>query len=256
MKPIAFAVALSGVVCATDVRSEQVRVTLDFAAGADVASDLSSVRFAPLKDNRAFAFTTRWDDTHKNGPAVAKVLRKYGISGTFYHVGVNQGLIDGILGPQQEIGSHTSTHRSLGMCSGNTSFLEMMGNRCDLEYAAQRPVLSFVLPGCVYWDPFWTASGQRLLGEAIRRVGFTSSPEFAGDKLRGKYGFATNEFVVSHLFCPDDRKNWPEKFEAGVSNALDQIAKGKLREPIVTQGVHPWLDADGYMTTCCWYQAR
>ena len=233
-------------VCAACAAGAKVELTLEFAPGADVASDLASVRFAPLKDNRAFAFTTRWDDTHKSGPAVAQVLREYGIPGTFYHVSVSQGLIDGILGPRQEIGSHTSTHCSVGMSSGNTSFLEMMGNRCDLECAAQRPVLSFVLPGCVYWDPFWTGSGQKLLGEAIRRVGFTSSPEFAGDKLREKYGFSTNEFVVSHLFCPDDRKNWPEKFEAGVSNALEQIAKGRLREPIITQGVHPWLDAQGF----------
>lgn len=219
---------------------------IGFATPEAAKEGVKKIRFAPLKDNRSFAFSTRWDDTHPGGAKVAETLRRHDMPGTFYHVNVDTGLVAKILGPKQEIGCHTCTHRSLGGSSGNTSFCETMASRCDLECAAQRPVLSFVLPGCVSWDDFWTASGKRILGDVLRRVGFTSSPEFGGDALRVQYGFGTNEYFMSALFAPGDRKNDPTKFREGLREALEKMKAGKLREPIVTQGVHPWLDAEGF----------
>lgn len=199
----------------------------------------------PLPDGKEVAFSTRWDDGGGGDFKVAPILDKYGLPATFFHMGADTGHIARITGPKRDIGCHTLHHAALGGCDGNTSFYELCANRVSLEVASQSPVHAMVFPGCVTWDNFWTDSGRKILGRACKGTGLTSSPVFLWKDMNRVMDLKTNEYFCSFVFSPDDKKCKPELFHKTMTNALDLIRHGKILEPIITMGVHPWHDAEG-----------
>jgi glycosyltransferase involved in cell wall biosynthesis len=103
--------------------------------------------------------TTSWDDGHVLDLKLAKLLKDYGIQGTFYVAPhdcelstearlTQQGILD--LAKDFEIGAHTMTHRHLPGLSSDAAKQEISGSKQYLETLIGREVTSFCYPAGKY----------------------------------------------------------------------------------------------------------
>src|SRR5215469_1471877 len=99
--------------------------------------------------------TTSWDDGHKLDIKLAKLLKKYGIKGTFYVSPKNHELSkkDRLsnaeiksLSKDFEIGAHTMTHPHLTRIAPDKAFQEIKESKEYLESIIDKKVNSFCYP--------------------------------------------------------------------------------------------------------------
>jgi peptidoglycan/xylan/chitin deacetylase (PgdA/CDA1 family) len=116
--------------------------------------------------------TTSWDDGHKLDLKLAKLLRKYGIKGTFYISPQNrefkkQDLLTDKeiikLNRNFEIGAHTMTHPILTKISEREAFSEIIDSKKYLENLIGEEVQCFCYPGGKY---------NKKIKELIKRTDF------------------------------------------------------------------------------------
>lgn len=109
--------------------------------------------------NKIKIVTTSWDDGHKLDLKLAKLLKKYGVKGTFYIAPKNQewGQKDLLsnneiiqLGQDFEIGAHTMTHPSLIKISEKEAFQEIKDSKIFLEKLINQEVKMFCYPKGLY----------------------------------------------------------------------------------------------------------
>ena len=103
--------------------------------------------------------TTSWDDGHEEDLRLAELLKKYGLSGTFYispkdrEIAKSDRLTDSQikdLSQNFEIGAHTMTHPRLTTISDKEAEKEIDESRIYLEKVTGRPVTTFCYPGGNY----------------------------------------------------------------------------------------------------------
>jgi len=116
--------------------------------------------------------TTSWDDGHKLDLKLAKLLKKYGIRGTFYISPKNREFReedflsdDEIikLNRDFEIGAHTMTHPRLTKISETEAFNEIIDSKKYLEDLIREEVQCFCYPGGAY---------NKKIKELVKRAGF------------------------------------------------------------------------------------
>src|SRR6185437_13933944 len=99
--------------------------------------------------------TTSWDDGHKLDIKLAKLLKKYGIKGTFYvspknhELDKNKRLTNAeikTLSKDFEIGAHSMTHPHLTKIATNIAYNEIKESKEYLERIIGKKVLSFCYP--------------------------------------------------------------------------------------------------------------
>ena len=119
--------------------------------------------------------TTSWDDGHKYDIRLARVLKEYGLSGTFYISPHNREIAkDSLLNPQEisdigndfEIGAHTMTHPRLPTLSESQAEVEISESKLALEVTTGKAVSSFCYPGGAYADTHV---------QLVKDAGFTSA---------------------------------------------------------------------------------
>lgn len=105
--------------------------------------------------------TTSWDDGHRLDLPLARLLKKYGLRGTFY-ISPNdheiadhdrlctEGIRELARDPNFEIGAHTLTHRWLTDLSDREAREEIVGSKRYLEDLIGAPVTSFCYPAGKY----------------------------------------------------------------------------------------------------------
>ena len=103
--------------------------------------------------------TTSWDDGHRLDVRLARLLKKYGLEGTFYISPKNQEFASrDLLKPSQvrtlsrsfEIGAHTMTHPRLTKISDDSAYHEILDSKQYLERLTGRDIVSFCYPGGRY----------------------------------------------------------------------------------------------------------
>jgi len=103
--------------------------------------------------------TTSWDDGHKLDLKLAKLLKKYGIRGTFYIAPKNREFkAEELLSDEEvielnrdfEIGAHTMTHPRLTKISEREAFNEIVDSKKHLENLIGEEVRFFCYPGGNY----------------------------------------------------------------------------------------------------------
>lgn len=103
--------------------------------------------------------TTSWDDSHKLDLKLAKLLKKYGIKGTFYIAPKNREfsgncLLSGkdilYLSRDFEIGAHTLTHPRLSTINITEAKMEIEESKHYLERLLNKSIVSFCYPGGDY----------------------------------------------------------------------------------------------------------
>jgi len=116
--------------------------------------------------------TTSWDDGHKLDLKLAKLLKKYGIRGTFYIAPKNREFRkEELLSDQEiiklnrnfEIGAHTMTHTRLTKVNDRQAFKEITESKRYLENLTKKKVESFCYPGGKY---------DQKIKKIVKRLGF------------------------------------------------------------------------------------
>ena len=116
--------------------------------------------------------TTSWDDGHKLDLKLAKLLKKYGIRGTFYISPKNREFREeDLLSDDEiiklnrdfEIGAHTMTHPRLTKISETEAFNEIIDSKKYLDDLIWEEVQCFCYPGGAY---------NKKIKELVKRAGF------------------------------------------------------------------------------------
>lgn len=103
--------------------------------------------------------TSSWDDGHKLDLKLAKLLKKYGIRGTFYISPKNREFrAEDLLSDKEiveldrdfEIGAHTMTHPRLTKISEKQAFNEIIESKKYLENLIRKQINCFCYPGGKY----------------------------------------------------------------------------------------------------------
>ena len=116
--------------------------------------------------------TTSWDDGHKLDLKLAKLLKKYGIKGTFYISPKNREFREeDLLSDDEiiklnrdfEIGAHTMTHPRLTKIREREAFNEIIESKKYLENLIKKKVKCFCYPGGKY---------NNKVKELVKEAGF------------------------------------------------------------------------------------
>jgi len=116
--------------------------------------------------------TTSWDDGHKLDLKLAKLLKKYGIRGTFYIAPKNREFgEEDLLSDEEiikldrdfEIGAHTMTHPRLTKVRDQQVFKEIVESKKYLENLTKKKIKCFCYPAGKY---------NQKIKIIIKRVGF------------------------------------------------------------------------------------
>lgn len=117
--------------------------------------------------------TTSWDDGNALDMRVAKLLKKYGIKGTFYVAPQNSEFTIGDLLTEEqivelskefEIGAHTITHRILTDITLDEVKKEVEASKKYLEALLKKPIPSFCYPRGKY---------SKEISEVVKKAGFS-----------------------------------------------------------------------------------
>lgn len=135
--------------------------------------------------------TTSWDDGHKLDLKLAKLLKKYGIKGTFYIAPSNRewdekDLLSNSeikhLSQDFEIGAHTLTHPAMTKINYDEAEQEVLESKEYLEKLTGKRIVSFCYP---------RGKHNPAIQEMIQQAGFTS----ARTVERHSFTFPDNRFV-------------------------------------------------------------
>ena len=119
--------------------------------------------------------TTSWDDGHKLDIKLARLLKKYGIEGTFYISPKNREFRkEDLLSDEEiielnkdfEIGAHTMTHPGLTKISRREAFNEIIDSKRYLEKLLGEKIWCFCYPGGKY--------NEKIM-ELVSKAGFCYS---------------------------------------------------------------------------------
>ncbi len=215
-------------------------------------ADRAKVTFAPLLDNKTWAFSGRWDDNNRKHPRMRALLAKYGYKANFYlysnyrHKASGMGcgaeyarnLMRGGFG----IGGHSMTHPPLAQINRNEMFYEIAAIRVEREVDIDTPISSFVFPGGNYQNSF-DRIAQRDIGQALLRCGY-HHVTYRGFVSRA-HGVSPLAFSTVWNICPGDREARCEKFDRDVSAGLRNHRFWKMH-PNMTLGIHVWHTEAGW----------
>jgi peptidoglycan/xylan/chitin deacetylase (PgdA/CDA1 family) len=168
--------------------------------------------------NRKVFLTTSWDDGHPSDLRVAKLLDKYGLTGTFY---IPRSGFSEILGPTEirelrrtfEIGAHTLNHRVLTKTTPNDAWEEITSSKSWIESVTSAPCLMFCPPEGKY-----SPSHLKMIGMA-GYVGLRSAELASLDFPRFRRGC---------MLMPTTIQVYPHRPIAFARNAVKRMALGNL----------------------------
>jgi peptidoglycan/xylan/chitin deacetylase (PgdA/CDA1 family) len=140
----------------------------------------------------SFFVTTSWDDGHKMDLRLAKMLQKYGASGTFYvspltHVKHRENRLTEAeieeLDVHHEVGAHTLNHVRLDSISINEAEAEIEGSKLYLERLLGHEIAMFSYP----WGRY-----NRKIKEIVKNNGFSGARTCNG----GSFALPTDPYEL------------------------------------------------------------
>ncbi|WP_269523546.1 polysaccharide deacetylase family protein [Coraliomargarita parva] len=206
-----------------------------------IVGDAVEVEIAPIHNDKAWAFTARWDDNHKINPEMRDAMARIGMRGTFY---LNRSEAESGAGTEyalaltQEgcsIGGHTSEHYSLPTLNPNALFREILLNRIEREAEIDTPITSFAFPFGHYAAPEEPEAMERVT-DAWLRSGYHHNVyhNFVYNNPFMPAGYASS----GHQVKPGDFKIDAQNFEKQISRILDNPQKYQQQDAVISLGAH------------------
>ena len=223
------------------------RQTVEVSYDSSEAAAHAQLTALPLPIGKKVAFSSRWDDTHKDHSRMVDVLTAHGYKGTFYLGRTDQAYADTVIRKMLDkgcsIGAHTVHHPKLPELGPNAIFKEILANRISLESIGNTCVVAFTLPYSTYTTPT-DPEMPRKIGDCLRRSGLLGGPERWPDSAT-KYRFDPKEWVGAYTFSINDRDPQLDLFEKAVKTGLQTIdGLGFESGPHMVLGIHTWQKDD------------
>lgn len=222
-------------------RSYAQKLELQFGSAAEAGQ--AKVTVAPVYDDRAWAFSARWDDCNPNSLNMHEHMARYGLRGTFY---LNRPRPDAGLdfarqlqGAGCSVGGHSLTHPKFREIGPNALYYEVLANRVEWEDWLDTPVSSFAFPNGQFADPekplLWETTT-----EAVRRAGYLHCV-YAGF-VRNNPWLPPGEISTGNQVVPGDRVVEAEKFQESLDKVLVKWPEEAARQQghCLFLGVHAW----------------
>ena len=221
-------------------------VELHFATAEAAAA--ARVSLAPVLDNKAWAFSARWDDNQLNSLNMREHMAAFGLRGTFYLTASNQAKA---FGPDYaralsrdgfSVGGHSMSHPKLAQQPPDRIFYEILANRIQRESETDRPLNSFAFPYGNYQDaehPRAKATiSAVLLRSGYHHCVYKSFVENNPDLP--EHAFSTGLQVV-----PGDRKVEAERFWTNLDKIVAKWPDAfRKTSHCIFLGVHAWQQGE------------
>ena len=223
--------------------------TLEARFGSVADARDATLAFRALPPGAELALSSRWDDSNPRHLDNARAVTAAGAKATYYLNGVDEAFAETVVRPVQRlgcsVGAHTATHPYLPTLQANGIFDEILGNRIDVECAADACVTAFTLPFCDY-DLRANPGARTAIGESLRRAGLLGG----GDVLENPaaaYGLPADALVGCLHYGFDDRHPSTALFEQAMGKAEERFRTGDLPAcgAHVAMGTHSWADDEG-----------
>lgn len=225
------------------------QIEVIYATPADAQA--AALSFAPVYDNRDWAFSARWDDTNANSLNMAQHMAKYGLKGTFY---LTQPDLKQNLGADWakklqaagcSIGGHSLTHPKFAEQPANEVFRQILANRIEWEDLLDTPLNSFAFPYGQYRDPNNPLVLQATT-ESVQRSGYLHC--VYSDFVRNNPHLLPGELCTGNQVVPGDRAVEAEKFQTELDKIITKYPDNyrKVGHQVFL-GVHAWQSPDEFV---------
>lgn len=221
-------------------RTFTTEIDVTFATPEDArAAEAHALEMPPGK---TIAFSSRWDDTNRRHPLMAKAFSAAGAKATFYLNGVADGMradyTDAMLAAGHAFGGHSMKHPRLPEVDAGTLWWNVMENRVRIETTLSTCVCGFALPYYAATNAADPTAAARL-GEALFRAGYRGGPEKRDFNSWKTYRLTPRTWVSAYCFDCQDSNPSAEKFAAGFAEGRRLIEAGALSGgPQLALGVH------------------
>jgi peptidoglycan/xylan/chitin deacetylase (PgdA/CDA1 family) len=224
--------------------TQQLEITYASPAEAQQAA----LSFAPVCDNRTWAFSARWDDTNANSLNMHDHMVKYGLKGTFYltQPDARQHLDADWAKKLQaggcSVGGHSLTHPAFAEVPAGEVFRQVLANRIEWEDLLDTPLNSFAFPYGQFRDGKVPLLFQ-VTTETLQRSGYLHCV-YSDFVWQNPY-LAPGEICTGNQVIPGDRvvdaASFQEQLDKIVTKWPDNYRKLGHN---VFLGVHAWQPAE------------
>lgn len=204
----------------------------------------AKLTFAPVYDNRDWAFSARWDDTQANSTNMHDHMVKYDLKGTFYLTQPDEKRNLGaqwakkLQGGGCSIGGHSVTHPNFTTLKPAEIYWQVLANKIEWEDLLDTPLNSFAFA----YGQFKSPDNPIILQastEALQRAGYRHS--VYSDFVKNNPYLEPGEFSTGNQVVPGDKVVEAEKFQGNLDKIVtkwpDAYAKTSR---CIALGVHAW----------------
>lgn len=220
--------------------TQQLEIT--YASPADAQQ--AALSFAPVYDNRDWAFSARWDDTNANSLNMHEHMAKYGLQGTFYLTqpdaghGLDANWAKKLQAAGCSVGGHSLTHPKFAEVPAGEIFRQILANRIEWEDLLDTPLNSFAFPYGQFRDAkvplLWQATTDTL-----KRLGYLHC--VYSDFVRDNPDLAPGEICTGNQVVPGDKVVEADKFQEQLDKVVTKYPDNYRKvSHEVFLGVHAW----------------
>lgn len=220
--------------------TQQLEVT--FASAPDAAN--AKLTFAPVYDNRDWAFSGRWDDTQANSLNMRDHMAKYGLKGTFYLTQPDDKRhLDGAWGRKLteggfSVGGHSLTHPDFSTLTPAQIYYEVLANKVQWEDLLDTPLNSFAFAYGRYKSPDNPVILQAST-EALQRAGYLHC--VYSDFVKNNPYLAPGELSTGNQVVPGDKIVEADKFNENLDKIVSKWPEAyRKTSHCIALGVHAW----------------
>ena len=225
-------------------------IEIEYASAADAQQ--AKLSFAPVYDNRDWAFSARWDDTQSNSLNMHDHMVKYGLKGTFYLTQPDpRQHLDAAWAKRLQdsgcsVGGHSLTHPKFAEVPSGEVFRQVLANRIEWEDLLDTPLNAFAFPYGQFRDDQKVPLLWQATTETVARTGYLHCvySQFVWQNP----WLAPGEINTGNQVIPGDKVVEADKFQTELDKIVTKWPDNyrKLGHEVFL-GVHAWQTPEEFV---------
>jgi hypothetical protein len=222
------------------------QLDIEYASAADAQQ--AAIAFAPVYDNRDWAFSARWDDTQANSLSMREHMTKYGLKGTFYLTQPDpKRNLDATWAKKLQeggcsIGGHSLTHPDFATLKPSEIYYQVLANKIEWEDLLDTPLNSFAFAYGRFKSPDNPAILQAST-EALQRAGYLHC--VYSDFVKNNPYLVPGEISTGNQVVPGDKVVEADKFQESLEKIVNKWPDAfRKQSSCIFLGVHAWQAGD------------